>query len=85
MEGVSTSTAGFVAATGPGLALVSAGHGNRFGHPDPAAVARWEAGGAQVVGTPVGGALRVRLTADGITLSAERERRKRPWDATRPR
>ena len=80
-----SSTAGFVAATGPGLALVSAGHGNRFGHPDPAAVARWEAGGAQVVGTPAGGALRVRLTADGITLSAERERRKRPWDATRPR
>lgn len=80
-----SSTSAFVAATGPRLALVSAGHGNRFGHPDPAAVARWQAAGAEVPGTAGEGALRVRLGAQGITVSGERERRPRLWDRGRSR
>src|SRR5690606_33254976 len=69
------STAAFVAATGARLALVSAGHGNRFGHPDAAAVARWQAAGAEVPVTAGEGALRVRLGGDGITVTGERQRR----------
>ena len=77
-----SSTPGFVSATGSGLALVSAGHGNRFGHPDPGVVARWQAGGADVLGTAGAGAIRVRLTEDGVEVGAERRRRQRFWDAT---
>ncbi|WP_132986310.1 DNA internalization-related competence protein ComEC/Rec2 [Luteimonas terricola] len=78
-----SSTAGFVAATSPRLALVSAGHGNRFGHPDPQVVARWQAGGAEVLETPAGGAVRVRLTEDGVVAETERLRRVRFWDSGR--
>lgn len=76
-----SSTAGFVRATSPRLALVSAGHGNRFGHPDPEAVARWERGGAEVLATAASGALRVRLGAGGPRVDGERRRRPRFWDA----
>src|SRR3546814_18882697 len=51
-----SSDPGFVAATGAEYALVSAGHGNRFGHPKPDVVARWRRAGARVQGTPDGGA-----------------------------
>ncbi|WP_132999519.1 DNA internalization-related competence protein ComEC/Rec2 [Luteimonas arsenica] len=78
-----SSTAGFVAATSPRLALVSAGHGNRFGHPDAGAVARWERGGAEVLATPAGGAIRVRLAGQGVVAGTERKRRPRFWDAVR--
>jgi competence protein ComEC len=80
-----SSTAGFVAATAPGVALVSAGHGNRFGHPDAGAVARWEAAGTRVLDTAASGALRIRLGDAGLDVEAERQRRPRLWDMARPR
>jgi len=73
-----------IAASGANYALISAGHGNAFGHPHPDVVARWEAAGAQVQGTPGSGALRIRIGADGITVQGERQRRQRFWDAGRP-
>ena len=76
-----SSTPAFVAATAPRLALVSAGHGNRFGHPDPGVVARWKEAGAAVRGTAGCGALRLRLTVTGLRFEAERRRRPRFWDA----
>lgn len=80
-----SSTPAFVAATGARLALVSAGHGNPFGHPHPAAVARWQAAGAEVPGTAGEGALRLRVGEEGITVSGERDRRPRLWDRSRSR
>src|SRR5690606_17766825 len=80
-----SSTPGFVAASAPRLALVSAGHGNRFGHPDAGAVARWEAAGAAVLGTAGEGALRLRLAPGGPEVEGERRRRPRFWDAGRVR
>ncbi|RBD98381.1 DNA internalization-related competence protein ComEC/Rec2, partial [Xanthomonas oryzae pv. oryzae] len=53
------SDAGFIAATGARLALVSSGYGNRFGHPLAEVVQRWQAGGAEVLDTAQAGALRV--------------------------
>ncbi|PJK08201.1 DNA internalization-related competence protein ComEC/Rec2 [Lysobacteraceae bacterium NML120232] len=76
-----SSSPAFVQATGAQLALVSAGHGNRFGHPRQAVLARWQQQGAQ---TPISyeyGALHVRLTADGIDWQGERSRKPRFWDA----
>jgi competence protein ComEC len=76
-----SSDPAFIAATGAHLALVSAGHGNRFHHPHPDTVARWHAAGARVETTLDTGAQRVRLGASGITFSGEREGRRRLWDA----
>lgn len=73
----------FIAASGAAHALVSTGHGNRFGHPHRDAVGRWRRAGAEVLSTAEGGALRVRLQRDGVHIVAQREARPRPWDAAR--
>ena len=76
-----SSSAAWVAAVSPQLALVSAGHRNRFRHPRPEVVRRWQARGAEVVGTAESGALRVWLGADGLQLREERMHARRWWDA----
>ena len=80
-----SSDPGLVAATGARVALVSAGHGNRFGHPRAEVVRRWRAAGAEVRVTSDEGALHARLTATGVTLQARRDTQPRPWDAVRRR
>lgn len=76
-----SSLPSFVAATGARLALVSAGHGNRFGHPRPEVVERWRRAGAEVLGTPGSGAVRVWLGEKGLQLRERRQWRRRLWDA----
>lgn len=78
-----SSDPAFVAATGARYALVSAGYGNRFRHPNEAVVERWQRAGAGVLSTIEGGALRVRLAADGISAQTRRRQHPRLWDATR--
>ncbi|MHC9086100.1 DNA internalization-related competence protein ComEC/Rec2 [Luteimonas sp. RIT-PG2_3] len=73
----------FVAATSARHVVVSAGHGNRFGHPQPAVVARWQAAGAQVHATPAQGALRIRFDRAGLSVAGQRDRQRRAWDAER--
>ena len=68
---------------GASLALASAGHGNRFGHPHRASVERWTGAGARFAVTAPQGALRVRLRRDGRHIDARREVQPRPWDAVR--
>ena len=75
----SSSLGGFIQATGAELALVSAGAGNRFGHPHPAVVRRWQHGGAEVLSTAQGGALRVWLDQDGLSVRERRFWRQRLW------
>ena len=74
-----SSSGAFVAATGARLALVSAGRGNRFGHPREAVVRRWRHHGAEVLATPRSGAIRVWLDADGLSLRERRAWRRRLW------
>nr|WP_082672813.1 DNA internalization-related competence protein ComEC/Rec2 [Luteimonas abyssi] len=81
----SSSDPVFVAATGAAHALVSAGYGNRFQHPQPAVVVRWEGAGARVHGTAAGGAVRVRLGNEGVQVTGRRETHPRIWDAARRR
>lgn len=76
-----SSEPAFVAATGARHALVSSGHGNRFGHPKPTVVARWREAGAQVHDTALGGALRVTFAAAGIGVETRRHAQPRLWDA----
>ncbi|MBN6148888.1 DNA internalization-related competence protein ComEC/Rec2 [Xanthomonas sp. AmX2] len=75
----------FVAATGARLALISAGHGNRFGHPRAAVVERWQDAGAEVATTAEAGALRVWVGRAGLQLRERRPWRARFWDAAERR
>jgi competence protein ComEC len=58
-----SSTAAFVSAATPRLALVSVGLRNRFGHPSADVVDRYRRAGARVLRTDRDGAIRV--TTDG--------------------
>ncbi|GAB3355252.1 DNA internalization-related competence protein ComEC/Rec2 [Lysobacter tyrosinilyticus] len=73
----------FVEATRPQLALVSSGHGNRFGHPKPQVIERWQRVGARTFDTSVSGALRVGLRGDGPGIETRRGAQPRWWDAAR--
>ena len=80
-----SSDPAFVALTGAGLALVSSGAGNRFGHPRADVVRRWCDAGAEVLDTSRSGALRVWLGADGPQVDERRASHARLWDAARRR
>ena len=80
-----SSDPAFVAASGAQLALVSAGFGNRFGHPKPQVVERWQGQGARVLNTAESGAITVRLQSSGIAVRERRSQRARLWDAVRVR
>jgi len=78
-----SSDPSFVEATAAEMALVSSGHGNRFGHPREDVVERWRSHGAQVSGTAEGGALVVHMGAEGPRLETRRASHPRAWDAAR--
>lgn len=79
------SHADFIAATGARLALVSSGHGNRFGHPRAEVVQRWQGSGAELLDTAQAGAIRVWLGADGLQVRERRRWQPRLWDAAERR
>jgi competence protein ComEC len=64
-----SSTATFLDALHPRLAIVSAGRGNRHGHPAPAVLARYAARGTEVFRTDQDGA--IQLDTDGHTLTVQ--------------
>ncbi len=78
-----SSSPAFVAAVGAKLAIVSAGHANRWGFPRPEVRERWRENGATVVVTGDAGAVSVELGPTGVTVATERERRHRYWHAPR--
>lgn len=59
------TTAAFARATRPALAVISAGRNNRYRHPHPDVVARWQTVGATVWNTAWSGTVAVRGCADG--------------------
>jgi competence protein ComEC len=66
--GRNSSTAEFLTAVRPRLAVISVGANNRFGHPHPDALSRLTTAGAWVLRTDRSGAIRVAVNADGITV-----------------
>jgi competence protein ComEC len=73
----SSSSAGFVAAVGARVALVSAGAHNPFGHPHPEVVERYRRAGALVLRTDLDGTLEVATDGRRIWVRAEREGEER--------
>ena len=80
-----SSDAGFIAATGARLALVSSGADNRFQHPRAGVVRRWCDAGAEVLDTARSGAMRVWLSARGLQMRERRADLPRLWDAVQRR
>lgn len=81
-----SSTAALVEATQPAFVIVPAGLFNRFGHPDPAVVARWAGAGACVLDTGRDGAVVFRLEPGQRELRPWRARvdARRLWTSTDP-
>jgi len=61
-----SSTAGFVSATKPRLAIISVGQDSMFGHPHAEVVERWRQAGAEILTTGKCGTITVRT--DGTNL-----------------
>jgi len=75
-----SSTPRFVAAVAPRHVVFTAGHRNRFGHPRPDVVARYERAGAAPWRTDRSGALTFDVTPGGPgPPRSERERAPRYW------
>jgi competence protein ComEC len=60
-----SSSAAFIAATRPGLAVISCGQANAFGFPSPAVVERWRAAGAEIARTDRDGAITATIDDAG--------------------
>ncbi len=60
-----SSTARFVAATGPSLAIISCGRANHFGFPDTDVEARWTDVAAYLLRTDVVGSITLRILPSG--------------------
>jgi len=75
-----SSTPAFIAATTASIAVFTPGYRNRFGHPRPDVVARYEAAGAQLWRTDLDGAL-IFDFVPGVALAprAERAHDRRYW------
>jgi competence protein ComEC len=74
-----SSTAPFVAASRPGLALVSAGYRNRWGLPRREVVERWSAAGARLLTTADSGAIEIEFVAGHPPLAREYRRAQRRY------
>jgi competence protein ComEC len=77
----SSSTPSFIAEVAPRVGLLAVGYRDRFRHPNPEVVARYEAQGIRLARTDESGAIRVRLPAgeDEFELTAYRESSLRYW------
>jgi competence protein ComEC len=64
-----SSTGRFIAATRPAYAVIPVGVDSPYNHPDPQAVARWRAAGAEVLQTGRRGT--ITFTTDGERLTVE--------------
>jgi len=60
-----SSTAPFVAATHPRIAVISVGERNRWGFPNPGVMARWRAAGAELLRTDRQGGVTVTIDEGG--------------------
>jgi competence protein ComEC len=74
-----SSSAAFLAAVDPELAVVTAGYRNRFGHPHPKVIRRLAHRGIPVAETSRTGALRIRIGGTNLEREALRERRRGFW------
>ena len=74
-----SSSAEFLAAVRPAIAVVPVGYRNRFGHPAAEVLERFTSLGVQVLRTDRDGAVTVYLSNEGFAVKNERNQRRRYW------
>ena len=75
-----SSTPAFIAAVAPDVAVYTAGYRNRFGHPRPDIVARYDRAGVKGYRTDLSGALTFTFAPEESRVPrAEREHDRRYW------
>jgi len=80
-----SSTAAFINAVDPAHVVFSSGYNNRFNHPDPSILRRYQVRGVLTYNTALAGAVRMHLRADQpVKISAYRSSRRRYWHSSRP-
>ncbi len=74
-----SSSAGFLAAVRPSVAVVPVGYRNRFGHPNAEVLGRYSSMNIRIYRTDQDGALTVGLSSGGLEIAGERQQRRRYW------
>jgi competence protein ComEC len=79
-SGTSSSIA-FLAQIAPSVVVIPVGYRNRFGHPKPEVVARYEALGSRVLRSDHDGAVMLRFDASGLSEQGYRAQYRRYWQS----
>ncbi len=74
-----SSSDAFLDATAPSIAIVQSGYLNRFNHPRPDVMARYEARAIPVLRNDRDGAITVTLAASGVSIARYRQDHPRYW------
>ncbi len=77
-SGTSSSVA-FLAQVAPAVVVIPVGYRNRFGHPKPEVVQRYEALGSRILRSDRDGEVMLRFTAAGLSAEGYRARYRRYW------
>ncbi|MCP5245797.1 MAG: DNA internalization-related competence protein ComEC/Rec2 [Burkholderiales bacterium] len=76
---LTSSSAAFVRHVNPELSIFTVGYRNRFGHPRPDVVARYQEIGATTLRSDCNGAVLIRLEQHGLSVAGWRQARPRYW------
>jgi len=79
-----SSSAEFLAAVHPSIAVVPVGYRNRFGHPNAEVMGRYSAANVRILRTDREGAITVDLSDGKLEVLGERQRRRRYWQDAPP-
>jgi competence protein ComEC len=74
-----SSTAEFIAAVAPKIAIFTVGYRNRFRHPHPDVVARYIDFGSRMLRSDESGAITLKFLRTGWVVEMQREKGKRYW------
>ena len=78
----SSSSPAFVGAVDPEYVVFTAGYRNRFHHPHPAVIERYQRQGATLLRSDLDGAIAIELDGSGLRLQAWRHVHRRYWTHT---
>jgi competence protein ComEC len=79
-----SSSAAFLAAVSPSVAVVPVGYRNRFGHPKAEVLGRYSDMNIRIFRTDRDGAVTVSLSKEGFGIKGERRQRRRYWHDAPP-
>lgn len=74
-----SSSQAFLETVKPGWILIPAGYRNRYRHPHPLVLERYQQAGASILSSAAAGAVRLSVNSRGVHVSAYREQYQRYW------